>query len=115
MLTLFHNNGWCVALLSINATLVTARTLPLPSWWQMLLQGKGWGEVLLPAWPLLGELVEGVGSPGWPHLSKLLLSEPAGSQPAEQWDPLCLEVINYAIWQGKATRLIAEGAADRWS
>ena len=46
-----------------------------------------------------------------PH-GKLLLSEPAGSQPVEQWGPLCLEAINYAIGQGNTTRFIAESATD---
>lgn len=54
----------------------------------------------------------GYSSQAMPHHGQLLLDEPAGSEPEEQWGPLCLEVINYAIWQGNTTRFIAESATD---
>lgn len=59
-----------------------------------------------------GTQLTGHSSPAVPHRGKLLLSEPAGSWPAELWGLLCLEVINYAIWQGNTTRFIAESATD---
>lgn len=75
----------------------------------------GWGG-LQPTWALLGsgELAKQARHSGctMPCHGQLLLCEPAGSGPAELWGLLCLEVINYAIWQGNAVRFTAESATD---